>query len=262
MTQSDPTQSRDRSSAPASADSQRSAGDHAAEEHVAGGTEHYGATTPAVRTEDDHTARDVFIGTDEHSHRASNVSWGAIFAGVVVFIAIVFVFSLISLGLGLQEAGGVAVGIWSVIALVLALAIAGYVSGVLAVRAGLLHGIATWATSLVAMLVLVGWLGASVLGAVGGAVGNLAESAEITSEDLGEAEESAENLDQQELDQAQQQAEGVAQDAQGNVAAGAWWGAGGLVLGAVVAGFAGAAGARSAHTKRERQRVVEPRTVR
>lgn len=261
MTQSDPTYGRDSPTTSVSTGSERSTGDHAARD-----VEHHGATTPSVSTEREHTTRDAFIGTDEHSHRASNVSWGAIFAGVVVFIAVLFVFSLISLGLGLEEAGGVAVGIWSVIALVLALAIAGYVAGVLAVRAGLLHGLATWATSLVAMLVLVGWLGASVLGAVGGAVGNLAQGAaentNVTSEDLGAAEESAQDIDQQELDQAQQQAEGTAHDAQQNVAAGAWWGAGGLVLGAVVAGFAGAAGARSAHSKRERQLVVEQKPTR
>lgn len=94
---------------------------------------------------------------------------------------------------------GVAVGIWSAIALILALAIAGFVSGVLAIRAGFLHGIATWATSLVAMLVLIGWLGASVVGALGGAIGNIAQGAmentQIT-EDLGAAAEDAE-VDQQ-----------------------------------------------------------------
>lgn len=104
-----------------------------------------------------------------------------------------------SVGLGLQEVGGVAVGIWSAIALILALAIAGFVSGVLAIRAGFLHGIATWATSLVAMLVLIGWLGASVVGALGGAIGNIAQGAmentQIT-EDLGAAAEDAE-VDQQ-----------------------------------------------------------------
>lgn len=207
----------------------------------------------------DHTTRDTFIGTDEPSHRHSNVSWGAIFAGVVTFVALMFVFGLVSLGLGLEDVGGMAVGIWSAIALIIALGIAGFVSGMLSIRAGFLHGIATWATSLVAILVLVGWLGASVLGALGGAIGNVAQGAleqtEISTNDLGAAAEDAE-VDEQELNQTQQELEDTAQDAQENVAASAWWAVGGLLIGAVVAGFAGAGGARSVHTEHERRRAL------
>ncbi len=207
----------------------------------------------------DHTTRDTFIGTDAPTHRHSNVSWGAIFAGVVTFVALMFVFGLVSLGLGLEEVGGMAVGIWSAVALIIALGIAGFVSGMLSIRAGFLHGIATWATSLVAILVLVGWLGASALGALGGAIGNVAQSAleqtEISTEDLGAAAEDA-NVDEEQLNQAQQEVEGTAQEAQDNVAASAWWAVAGLLVGAIVAGLAGAGGARSVHTEHERRRTL------
>ena len=184
---------------------------------------------------------------------------------MVTFIALVFVFGLVSLGLGLEEAGGIAVGIWSAIALIVALAIAGFVAGVLAIRAGFLHGIATWATSLVAMLVLIGWLGASVVGALGGAIGNIAqgamESTQITTEDLGAAADEA-DVDQQDVDQTQQDVEDTAQDAQDNLAASAWWSVAGLLIGAVVAGFAGAAGSGSAHITHEENRRETRSTVR
>lgn len=238
-------------------------GDHAAEPH--------GATAASYRPDQeyasgehttreyttrhdpipDHTARDAFIGTDERIHGRANVSWGAIFAGVVTFIALMFVFGLVSIGLGFQGAAGIAVGIWSAVALLVALAIAGFVAGTLAVRAGFLHGIGTWATSIVAILVLIGWLGTSVLGALGGAVGNVVQGAvegsAVTTEDLGAAAEDAQ-VDQ-ELNQTQQQLEDSTQQAQDELAASAWWAVGGLLVGAVVAGLTGAAGSRSVHTK-------------
>ena len=229
-------------------DQQRTTGEHTTREYIA-------ADEPIP----DHTARDAFIGTDEYIHGRANVSWGAIFAGVVTFIALMFVFGLVSVGLGFQGVDGVAVGIWSAVALMVALAIAGFVAGTLAVRAGFLHGIGTWATSIVAILVLIGWLGTSVLGALGGAVGNavqgVVESGAVTTDDLGAAAEDAQ-VDQQELNQTQQQLEDTTQQAQDEVAASAWWAVGGLLVGAVVAGLTGAAGSRSVHTKHVDERDV------
>lgn len=201
---------------------------------------------PVERREYDDTARDSFIGTDR-GHRSANASWGAIFAGTVTFLAVLIVFGLVSAAMGLSDADGVAVGIWSIIAIILALAIAGYIAGALAVRSGLLHGLVTWATSLVGVVLLIGWLGTSVLGAVGGAVGGVAETAggpAVVQEELEGAEDEA--------DQAAQDAQDAAAEAQDDIAAGTWWGVAGLVVGAVVAGFAGVLGARSAHTRPDR----------
>ncbi|MFN3600108.1 MAG: hypothetical protein ACK4UY_01815 [Dietzia sp.] len=214
---------------------------------------------------DDHPARESFIGTD-HRDRVHNASWGAIFAGAVTFFAVMLVFALISAALGLSDASATAVGIWSVVAILLALAAAGYIAGALAVRGGFIHGLVTWATSLVGIVLLVGWLGSGVLSAVGGAVGTIAETAAQATE-TSEVAEQAE-VDQQDMDQAQQEAEATAQDAQDTlaenqdeIAEGTWWAVGGLLVGALVAGFAGAAGARSAqashaeHNGTRRQRV-------
>lgn len=225
----------------------------------AGHISSHGSAAPLEFEENDDTLRDSLIGTDR-GHRTANISWGAIIAGVVTFLAVLLIFGLISAALGLSEASGVAVGVWGVLALVLAFAAAGYVTGALAVRGGLLHGLVTWATSLVAILLLVGWLGTSILGTVGGAIGNLAQTAasstNISADQLGDAAENA-DVDQQDVDQAQQQAGQAAQDAQeqfeqnrDEIATGAWWAVAGLVLGAIVTALSGAAGARSAHAKR------------
>ena len=208
------------------------------------------ASTP-TRTEvdaDDHTMQEAFIGTDR-DHRGTNASWGAVLAGTVMFLALMVVFGLISGALGLSGAGGIVVAIWSIIAMVLALAAAGFVAGALAMRGGLLHGLVTWATSLVGILVLVGVLGAGVLGAVGGALGGVAQGADVSLEEMEQATEDV-DVDEQEVDEAQQEAGDAAQEAQGAAAASAWGAVAGLILGAAVAGFAGVAGARSTLTRR------------
>ena len=213
----------------------------------------HGSSAPLAPEQHDDTARDSLIGTDR-GHRTANTSWGAIFAGTVTFLAILVVFALASAALGLSEASSIAVSIWGVVALVVALAVA------LAVRSGLLHGLVTWATSLVAMLVLVGWLGTSILGTIGGALGTLAQTAgsatTISADQASQATQNA-DIDQQDVDQVQQQADQAAQDAQNQfeqnrdeIATGAWWAVGGLLLGALVTALGGAAGARSTHTTR------------
>lgn len=198
--------------------------------------------------------RDSVIGTDR-GHRSTNTSWGAIFAGTVTFLALMLVFGMISAALGLQEVDGAAVGIWSVVAILLALTAGGFIAGALAVRGGLLHGLVTWATSLVAVVALVDWLGAGVLGAIGGALGNVAqtavEQADVSATEVEETVEEA-DVNQEDVDEAQQQAGEAAEQVQDDAAEAAWWGVAGLVLGAVLAGLAGAAGARAAHTHQAR----------
>lgn len=216
-----------------------------------------GPSTETRVAADDHTTQESFVGTDRANH-GTNASWGAIFAGALIFLALMVVFGLISGALGLSGAGGLAVTIWSIIAMLLALAAAGFVAGALAGRAGLLHGLVTWAASLVGILVLVGWIGASILGAVGGALGGVVQgaagAADVTVEDVegatDEAQDAAEDVDQEQVEEAQDQAGQAAQEAQGPAVASAWGTVAGLILGATVAGFAGVAGARTTLTKR------------
>lgn len=229
---------------------------------------HDGASAVEMRTaHDDHSMQEALIGTDRRGTR-SNTAWGAILAGVVTFLALTILLSIATAAMGLQGASGTAAGIWSVVALAIALAAAGYVAGALAVRAGLLHGFLTWATSMLAVLVLAGWLGTSLLGAVGNVAGTVAQtvaqSTSVTGQDAQDAADAVQdNVSEQDVDQAQDQAEQAAQDAKqavseskDEVAEGAWWAFAGALVGAVIAALAGAAGARSVINRKE-EAVVE-----
>lgn len=200
-----------------------------------------GAPVHRAETEN-YAAKEAVIGTDRQG-RSSNVSWGAIFAGVVTFLAVTVLLSLVTTGIGLTGEGAAA-GIWSIVALALALAAAGYVAGALAVRSGMLHGFLTWATSLVVALVLTVWLSVGVLGAVGNAFGQVTNAADVTKV----VEELQGNVDENEVEDAQQQAVETADDAQPVV----WWTFVGMLLGALIAAGTGILGASSVTTRAER----------
>lgn len=244
-------------------------------------------TSTAVRTEsqdDEHIGQEAWIGTNSTEVSDGNVSWGAIFAGVVTFIAIMILLGVGAAAMGLQGSTGAATGIFAVIALVIAFAAAGYVSGALGVRAGLFHGLGTWATSLIATVILAGWLGASVLGglgsilgtaatATGSAVGGAANAAgqyaseNVTEQEARDAANQAENaindardqVTQEDIDNAKQRANEAWDDAKrtadevsDDAAVGTWWTFAGLIIGAVVSALAGAAGSRSVLNRNQR----------
>lgn len=146
-------------------------------------------TSTAERNPDNSPSwRTTIVGADTEG-RAGNASWSAILAGVVVAIAVVIAFSLVAAAFGLGVADptsdepfdnvGLAIGSWSVVALVVAMAAGGFVAGALAVRAGFLHGLAVWASATIALVVgvvlavsgIVGVAG-SLLGSVGSAIGS------------------------------------------------------------------------------------------
>lgn len=204
-----------------------------------------GATAVDVqRAHDDHSTQESFIGA-QRGRAGSNVSWGAIFAGVVTFLSLTLLLSIATAAMGLQGTG-TAAGIWSVVALALALAAAGYVAGAMAARAGLLHGFLAWATSMLSILVLAGWLGSSLLGAVGSIAGTAAQTVSqsnvVSSQEVEDAAEEVEGtVSQEDLEQAQEDVAAATDD----IAAGAWWAFVGALVGALIAAFTGAAGARS-----------------
>lgn len=126
-----------------------------------------------------------------------NISWSSIFAGVVTFIAFLIKFSLIgtAIGLGVTDAtsndpfAGVGTGlaIWGVLTLLISLLAAGFVAGITAARAGLVHGFLTWATSVIILFVLLTFTTintfqtvGSIFGSVGSAVGQGAGSVAST----------------------------------------------------------------------------------
>lgn len=186
--------------------------------------------------------------------RVQNVSWGAIFAGVVTFLAIVFVFSLLTAAAGLDGSGAGA-AIVSIIGLLLAFFGAGGVAGAMAVRGGLVHGFLTWATSILATVLLVVLLTLGTAGAIGGVLGSVvsglgaAAGPSLTQADSSDipnptAEQSAQ------AQQAKEQAQQSAQQAADATKTGATWGFFGLLLGGVVASIGGLLGSRSVNSRR------------
>ena len=112
-----------------------------------------------------------------------NISWSAIFAGVVTFLALLLTFSLIgsAIGFGQVEAttnhplDGVGTGllIWTIVSFILSLAGAGFISGVTARRVGVVHGFLTWASSLLVLVFMFSMLTTSVFSAVGSTLGSV-----------------------------------------------------------------------------------------
>lgn len=215
---------------------------------------------------------------DGRRGEVKNVSWGAIIAGTVTFLALTILLSLITAALGLGmadltsgnpgEGVGVATGISSVVTLVLALAAGGYVAGALAGRAGLIHGFLTWATSLLTAVVLAGLLVGNILGAAGNVLGSTAQTiGQAAGQNPEQVQQNAPDVSAEEAqDQASQAAEDAEQSAQeaapeaeqaaDTAAAGSLWTFAGLLIGAIVAAIAGLLGSRSVSRDRTEGRVT------
>lgn len=202
---------------------------------------------------------------DARAGNVQNVSWGAVFAGVVTFLAIVVLFSLLTTAFGLGGSG-VGAAIMGVIALLAGFFGGGWVAGAMGVRAGLVHGFLAWATSVLAVIVLVVMLTLGTAGAIGGALGSVVsglgaaagpaisevDPATVPTPEATEVEEAADDA----AEQAGETAEDVADAAQ----TGAIWGFIGLLLGAIIASIAGLLGSRSVNRRREAD--VELRSAR
>lgn len=112
-----------------------------------------------------------------------NISWSAVIAGVVTFLAILLTLSLIAsaIGFGTVEPtssnpfDGVGTGlmIWTVISFILSLLAAGFVAGMTARRVGFVHGFLTWGTSVLVLLFLLSYATAGIFSAVGSALGSV-----------------------------------------------------------------------------------------
>ena len=197
------------------------------------------------------------LGSAQNS-RVAAVSWGSIFAGVVTFLAIVLLFSLLTTALGIAGAGTGA-AIVSVIGLLLAFFSGGAVAGMLSVRAGLIHGFLTWAGSLLAVVLLVTVLTLGAAGAVGGVLGSLVSGlgsaagpalSQASPSDIPTPNASQSAAAQQAGEQAQQAA-ATAADATRTAAT---YGFFGLLLGAIVAAIAGLLGSRTVNNRRASRR--------
>lgn len=125
---------------------------------------------------------------DDGEERAGyNLSWGAIFAGVVTFLALFIVFSTIGSAAGLGSLNftsanpfsGLGTGsiVWIVLTMLLSFFGGGFVSGLAARRVGLLHGFVTWAANLVVLVIFVTMILSSLLSLAGNAIGATANVA-------------------------------------------------------------------------------------
>lgn len=125
----------------------------------------------------------VVIPTAERSTVASPIGWASIFGATTVTVGVWLVLHMFGLGVGLTalDAGsdnslralGLGVGIWSLIAPIIALFVGGLVAGRMAptvntVNAAI-HGAVTWALAMLATFYLVGSVLGSLLGSLGSA---------------------------------------------------------------------------------------------
>lgn len=186
--------------------------------------------------------------------RVHNVSWGSIFAGVVTFLAIVFLFSLLTAAFGL-DGSGTGAAVVSIIGVLLAFFAGGAVAGAMAVRGGLVHGFLTWAAAVLASVLMVVLLTLGTAGAVGGVLGSVVGGlgaaagpsvSKLNPSDIPNptAEQSAQ------AQQAQEQAKQTAAQAADATQTGATYGFFGLLLGGVVASVGGLLGSRSVNSRR------------
>lgn len=132
------------------------------------------------------TRGDAVSGVTVHAGVHRRVSWGAVFAGVVITLALQILLSMLGLGIGFTtidptQAGGTpqasslgtGAGIWWTVSYMIALVVGGYVAarlaGVAARGDGILHGLVTWAFA----LLLSAWLVTTAVGSVLGSTANM-----------------------------------------------------------------------------------------
>ncbi len=132
-----------------------------------------------------------------HTHR--RISWGAIFGGVVLALALQILLSLLGAGIGLGTVNvaagstpdassfGIGAGIWWIVSTILALFAGGYAAAWLAGNEikfdGMLHGLVAWGITTILTLYL---LSSAIGGLIGGgfsAIGSVASSAGSTVKD-------------------------------------------------------------------------------
>lgn len=194
------------------------------------------------------------------------ITWGAIFAGVVVALVIQMVLSLLGLGIGLGAVNptdanplagiGIGAGIWWVASMLISLFIGGLVAGRLSGIPGkadsFLHGMLTWCVFTLLSFYLLTTTVGGIFNTVGKAVsqsmnvaGNVAgpEAADKASDAAAQAkdkfQQQKENVQQQMNDPAARQ---KAEDASSKASMAGIFGAIGLILGGIVASIGGMAG--------------------
>lgn len=186
---------------------------------------------------------------------AFRLSWGAVFAGLVVALALQAVLMLLGTAIGLTAmddgAGrglGIGAGIWLILSVLVSLYVGGLVTGrlagVLTRGDGALHGILMWGLSTILALYLVA---SGVSSLLGGAVHFASSGAAATAGTVAQGGRAAQRMDsaaRSMMDTIQQSAGEVVGSAREGAARGAWFALLGLALSAGAAALGAAQKAR------------------
>jgi hypothetical protein len=134
------------------------------------------AAVPAGETISEPVHADVL--TDVHVHVDTvKMSWGSIFAGLIVALGAWILLSVLGLAIGLSSidlnqqaslrSAGMVSGIWSLVVPFVALLVGGLVAsrtaGVVSRPTGAIHGVVLWALATIASLALVGYVARGVI---------------------------------------------------------------------------------------------------
>jgi hypothetical protein len=156
---------------------------------------------------------------DAHTIMINKVSWGAIFAGVVVALVVQVLLTMLGVGVGIATLDpgtrdnpaastfSIVAGIWYVLSGIVAAFAGGYIaarmSGKTAATTGALHGLTTWAfTTLLVLYLLstaVGSIVGGVFSGVASAVGGLGQTAAQTAAPMLEEANPLEAIERQVL---------------------------------------------------------------
>jgi len=131
------------------------------------------------------------MGGGPHTHR--RISWGAIFGGVILVVAVQLLLSLLGAGIGLgtvdtnagttpdASSAGIGAGVWWVLSSMIALAFGGYAAAWLAGIElrwdGVLHGLITWGIATLLTIYLLSSAIGSVIGGGFSALGSVTSAA-------------------------------------------------------------------------------------
>jgi hypothetical protein len=217
------------------------------------------------------TAVEAFRGFERPFAR---ISWGAIFAGAIIALAMQLVLTLIGTAVGLatlnpatgQNPSGTTLGIgavvWLVISSLVSLFLGGYIAGRLAgTFNGWLHGLATWAVVTMLTIALLTTAAGGLIGTASGLASFAASNSDkvsrtqlppavqqqidqLTAQARLNADQAAAQAQQTTPEQKAAEARQVGQRAVEGGAVGTGAAALGLILGALAAAFGGSTGRR------------------
>ena len=125
----------------------------------------------------------TFVGSPANRVVASRVSWGAVFAGLLLSLATYLFLGVLGTAIGaasidpLTERNplsgfGSGAGIWVGLSTLIALAVGAFFAGRTAVGKGMLHGVLAWALTTLVAVYLVSSLAGSAIGAAGRVAGS------------------------------------------------------------------------------------------